>query len=122
MQSAKARDFTDLIVWQKSHALVLKIYSITRTFPAEERYGLVSQMRRAGVSIAANIAEGFKRQGSKSKILFYNISQTSLEEVRYYFILARDLGYAKDTKKIMADCQEIARLLKGLMNAIRDAD
>ena len=64
----KAKNFWDLIVWQKAHALVIKIYELTRKFPDEERFGLVPQMRRAAVSVAANIAEGFRRQGNKNKI------------------------------------------------------
>ena len=120
MPEAKVKDFPDLIVWQKAHALVLKIYELTRHFPDEERFGLVSQMRRAAVSIAANIAEGFKRRGSKNKLLFYNMSQTSLEEVRYYLILVHDLGYARDLKELTEAGKEVARLLQGLMNAVRD--
>ena len=78
--------FMQLKVWQDSHALVLDVYKFTASLPAEERYGLVSQMRRAAVSIPANIAEGFKRTGQKDKAHFYNIAQGSLEELRYYFI------------------------------------
>ena len=69
------------------------MYKFTSTLPNEEKYGLVSQMRRAAVSIPANIAEGFKRRGQNDKAHFYNIAQGSLEELRYYFILVNDLGY-----------------------------
>ena len=68
-------------MWKKAHSLVLVIYNITREFPSEERFGLVSQMRRAAVSIPANIAEGFKKQTLKDKSNFYNIAQGSLEEL-----------------------------------------
>ena len=119
MPEAKAKDFPDLIVWQKAHALVLKVYALTRHFPDEERFGLVTQMRRAAVSIAANIAEGFKRRGSKNKLMFYNMSQTSLEEVRYYLILVHDLGYARNLEELTEAGKEVARLLQGLMNAVR---
>jgi len=90
---------------------MIKIYGVTKGFPPEERFGLVSQMRRAAVSVAANIAEGFKRQGNKNKIQFYNMGQTSLEEVRYYLILARDLKYMGDTDELTQMGNEVARLL-----------
>ena len=85
--------FEDLEVWQLSHNLVLNVYNITQKLPENEKYGLVSQMRRSAVSVPANIAEGFKRKGNKDKIRFYNIAQASLEELRYYFILCNDLNY-----------------------------
>lgn len=75
--------FEQLDVWQAAHALVLEIYRFSRILPSEERFGLVTQMRRAAVSIPANIAEGFKRHSAKEKVRFYNISQGSLEELKY---------------------------------------
>jgi four helix bundle protein len=88
-----ARNFRDLIVWQKAHAFVLGIYEVSKGFPREEVYGLTSQFRRAAVSIPANIAEGFCRRSSLEKLRFLNIAHSSLEETRYYLILAEDLGY-----------------------------
>jgi four helix bundle protein len=85
-------NFEQLDVWQVAHRLVLQVYRITSTIPSDQRYDLISQMQRAGVSIPANIAEGFKRRGRPDKVHFYNMAQGSLEEVRYYFILCRDLG------------------------------
>jgi four helix bundle protein len=106
---APARNFEDLLVWQKSHALTLRVYVLTATFPKNELYGLVSQMRRAAVSIPANIAEGFKRRGRPDKARFMNVAQGSLEELRYYFILASDLGFLKDRERESID--EIGRML-----------
>ena len=83
---AVAKSFHDLVVWQKAHAFVLQVYHVTGGFPAEERFGLVSQFRRAAVSIPANIAEGFRKNGRADKLRFYNISQGSLEECRYYLV------------------------------------
>lgn len=97
-------------MWQKAHALVLDVYRLTRGFPADERFGLTSQIRRAAVSIAANIAEGFPKRGPQDKARFYNIAQGSLEEVRYYLILATDLGYA-DGSASSALLMEVSRLL-----------
>jgi four helix bundle protein len=113
----KARRFQDLKVWQKSHHFVLEIYKLTRSFPDYELFSLTSQLRRAAVSIAANIAEGFKRRGKADKLRFFNISQGSLEETRYYLILAKDPGYA-ETEDLQKEADEVGRLLDGYMKAI----
>ena len=89
----KAKNYTDLLVWQKSHVLVLDIYRITKQFPKEEVFSLTSQFRRAAVSVPANIAEGFARNGVKDKLRFYNIAAGSLNEVGYYLLLSKDLDY-----------------------------
>ena len=81
------------MVWQKAHQFVLATYSLTAGFPRREIYGLTSQMRRAAISIPANIAEGFKKRGENDKLRFLNFAQGSLEECRYYLILIQDLGY-----------------------------
>jgi len=114
----KAKTFEDLIFWQKSHQFVLKIYKMTQHFPRHEVFGLVSQIRRSAVSVPANLAEGFKRKGKADKIRFFNISQGSLEEVRYYLILANDLGYA-DTKQLKIDLDEIGRMLNAYIKSIK---
>jgi four helix bundle protein len=88
-----AKTFEDLLVWQKAHLFVIEVYKHTDSFPKSEMYGLTSQYRRAAVSIAANISEGFRKKGQADKLRFYNIAQGSLEECRYYIILSRDLGY-----------------------------
>jgi len=85
-----AKNFQDLIVWQKSHQLVLLVYKYSEAFPRKETFGLTSQLRRSIISVAANIAEGFKKRGKQDKMRFLNISQGSLEESRYYLILAQD--------------------------------
>jgi four helix bundle protein len=75
-----AKSFKDLVVWQKAHAYVLDIYKMTEEFPKSELFGLTSQMRQAAISIPANIAEGFKKQGPRDKVRVFNIGQGSLEE------------------------------------------
>ena len=80
--SVAARTFQDLVVWRKAHELVLAVYSFTATFPKEETYGLKLQMRRAAVSIPANIAEGFRRGGKADKARYMNMAEGSLEESR----------------------------------------
>ena len=87
------KTFRDLKVWQKAHCLVIIIYEITKSFPAEERYVLVSQIRRSAASISTNIVEGFKRRTNRDYAHFINIADTSLEETKYQIILAGDLGY-----------------------------
>ena len=112
-----ARSFKELIVWQKAHQFVLEIYRFTRGFPSEEKFGLTSQIRRAAVSVPANIAEGFPKRSSSDKTRFFNIAQGSLEEVHYYLILARDLGYG-DSTTLVGLYDEVARLLNGYARAI----
>ena len=115
-----AKTFQELLVWQKAHAFVLKAYRYTTKFPKEELFGLVSQSRRAAVSIPANIAEGFRRRGYADKARFLNIALGSLEEVRYYLLLAKDLGYG-DSVALSADLAEVSRLLESYTRAILDA-
>jgi len=118
MAKEKAKRFTDLIVWQKAHKYVLAVYRFTAGFPKEEVYGLTSQLRRASISIAANIAEGFKKTGRADKIRFLNISQGSLEECRYYLILAKDLGYGC-TSVLQKQIDEVGKLLAAYSKAVK---
>ena len=120
-QRKPARTFQDLIVWQKAHAFVLAIYKFTANFPKEEMYGLTSQLRRSAISIPANIAEGFKRKTKADKARYFNISQGSLEESRYYLILAADLGYG-DSSKILSLLQEVSKLLDSYSNSMLTSD
>jgi four helix bundle protein len=112
-----ARTFEDLVVWQKAHAWVLSIYTLSDKFPAKETYGLTSQLRRAAISIPANIAEGFKKAGIADKKRFTNIAQGSLEECRYYLILSRDLGYG-ETHELSVQLDEVGRMLSAYSRAI----
>ena len=114
----KVERFQDLETWQQAHQLVLAVYRITRGFPPDERYGLTSQLQRAAVSVPANIAEGFKRLGTVDKIKFYNIAETSLEEVKYYFILAKDLGYIADNDQLLTSAETVSRLLYRLRESV----
>ncbi len=116
-----AKRFEDLIVWQKAHQFVLVVYRLTQSFPRSEIYGLSSQFRRASVSIAANIAEGFRKRGPKDKIRFLNIAQGSLEECRYYLILANDLEYG-DVSEPLRIIAEVSKLLEGYIRAILTSD
>jgi four helix bundle protein len=112
-----ATSFQELEVWKKAHAMVLAIYRLTSKFPREELFGLTSQLRRAAVSVPANIAEGFVKRGVSDKLRFYNISQGSLEECRYYLILSRDLDYGQ-TAELLWAIDEVSRMLDAYISAI----
>ncbi len=112
-----ARNVQQLLVWRRAHQLVLAVYRATSSFPKNEIYALSMQLRRAAVSIPANIAEGFRRRGKPDKVRFMNIAEASLEECRYYFILAKDLGYA-DTGSLTKALEEVSRLLDAYSRAI----
>lgn len=96
MEKQKIQNFTDLIVWQKGHKLVLEVYKQTKKFPKDELFGLVSQIRRASVSITSNIAEGFGRFSEKEKLHFYSFAYGSLMEVQNQIIIAKDLGFINE--------------------------
>ena len=121
MQREPAKTFRDLVVWQRAHHLTLAVYKLTGDFPKHELFGLTSQLRRAAVSVAANIAEGFKRRGNRDKVRFLNIAQASLEECRYYLILTQDLGYGA-TDSAMSLLEEASRCLESYMQHILNSD
>lgn len=113
----KIKSFTDLNSWKEGHKLVLMIYGITKKFPREETFRLVSQLCRAGVSITSNIAEGFSRNSAKEKIQFYAMSLGSLTEIQNQLLISRDLGYIsqKEFTKVAAQSVAVSKLLRGLM-------
>ncbi len=108
----------DLIVWRKAHQFVLDVYQVTQEFPKEEIHHLTSQIRRAAIAIPANISEGYKRYGLKDKIRFFNISEGSLEECRYYLLLSRDLFHS-DTEALDQQAEEIGMLLGAYIKTIK---
>ena len=114
--------FEDILAWQKAHAFVLLVYRVTGHFPEVERFGLMAQVRRAAVSIEANIAEGYKKLSKADKLRFFNISQGSLEECRDYIILSRDLDFLQkdEFEALCTSIEEASKLLnaycKGVIN------
>jgi len=96
MSEEKIQSFEDLIVWKEGHKLVLMVYDITKIFPENEKFGLVSQMRRCAVSITSNIAEGFGRRGYREKLQFYYISSGSISELKNQLLIAKDVGYLSE--------------------------
>ena len=109
------KTFKDIKVWEKSHKLVLLVYRLTKVFPKEEIYGLTSQIRRAAVSIPANIAEGFKRNSVHDSLRFYNMSAASLEELKYHLFLSRDLCYIPQQEYVEVEnlSEEVSKMLSG---------
>jgi len=114
---AVTTSFQSLVVWQKSHDFVLQVYKMTSTFPKEELFGLTSQFRRASVSIPANIAEGYRRKTKTEKARFFNISQGSIEECKYYLILANDLGYYRMSNEMIL-LEEVSKMLASYSNKV----
>ena len=119
----KIESFEELEVWQKAHELTLLMYKLTRDFPKEERYGLTSQMRRASSSIAANIVEGYGRRTTKELLRSLRIANGETEEVRYFSILSRDLGYfgQEEFAQINQLCLSISQLLSALGRSLKKA-
>ena len=116
-----AKTFRDLVMWQKAHQFVLDVYNMTELFPKQEIYGLTSQLRRAAVSIPANIAEGFKKSGKGDKVRYLNIAQGSLEECRYFLILIQDLHYA-DTKDISNRLDDVSKMIDSYIQKIKNSN
>ncbi|MBR4230014.1 MAG: four helix bundle protein [Bacteroidales bacterium] len=114
--------FENLIVWQKAHQFVLAVYRATQDFPDTERFGLLTQFRRAAVSITANIAEGYKKLSRADKLRFFNISQGSLEECRNYIILSRDLGYITENQyeELRIMIEESSKLLNAYSLSVNE--
>ena len=115
------QSFTDLKVWEKAHQLVILIYKLTKDFPPEERFSLASQIKRAAVSIASNIAEGFQRSSSKVSRNFYDIADGSIEEVKYQLLLSRDLGYIKESDYLesLDKAEEVSKMLRAWIRSQR---
>lgn len=120
-QNTNENSFEKLVVWQKAHNFVLEIYSITKMFPSDEKYVLVSQLRRSSSSIAANIVEGNERKTKKEFIQFLYTSKASLSETKYHLLLAKDLNYLNNNSyvKLIKDANEIGKMINGLINYLK---
>ena len=116
----EGKGFQALKVWQRVYDLALHIYKLTKKFPKEETYGLLTQLQRAIVSVSANIAEGYERQHRKEYLQFLFIAKGSLGEAETYLLLARDLGYVAESEYMIADekRKETSRLFKGLIKSL----
>lgn len=117
---SKIKDFTDLEAWVVNHESSLLVYKLTKAFPGDEKFGLTTQLRRAASSVTANIAEGFGRYHYKDKIKFYYNARGSVYEVRSFLILAKDLGYIRDTEIYNETIRKVfqgAKVLNGLIRS-----
>ena len=115
-----AFSFENIVAWRKAHQFTCLVYSITRDFPEDEKFGLTSQFRRAAMSIGANIAEGYKKLSKADKLRFFNISEGSLAECQNYIILSQDLGYLgkEEYIELCNSAAEVGKLLTSYSNAI----
>ena len=111
----------DLEVWKIAHSVALDIYEITKTFPSSERFRLTDQICRAAISVPTNIAEGKGRNSLREYLQFLSVARGSVEETKYLLLLSRDLGYlpAKRHAEIADKCDQVARMLNGLMKSLR---
>ena len=112
--------FDKLLVWQRAHSLVLKIYEVTNNFPKEEIWGLTSQIRRAAVSVPSNIVEGKARGSRKDFKRFLLIARGSLEEVKYQSLLAKELKFMNDEQyeEITVMIENVSRLFGGIIRKV----
>ena len=117
----KVKSFQDLTVWEEAHKRTLEIYKLTAKFPASEKYGVVSQLRRCSSSVPANIAEGFGRATTRELLRCQQIARGELEETRYFVLLSRDLGYvtSQDCGKHWPALQHIGRLINALGSSLK---
>lgn len=114
---SKSKCFEELLVWKKMHNVVLNVYKLTNKFPKSELFGITNQLRRAAVSVSANIVEGYSKISKADKLRFYNIAQGSLEEADYFLLLSKDLGFA-ETDELRRKVDEVGRMLKGYMHSV----
>lgn len=120
--SSKIQNFTDLIAWQEAHKLVILVYGKTKSFPKEELFCLVSQMRRAAISVTSNIAEGFGRKSYKEKTQFFYLAQGSLMELKNQIIASKDIGYrgGEQFVTLMSQSNHAHRVLQGLITSSKN--
>lgn len=120
MSEGKIKTFEDLDTWQIAHKFVLEIYQITKRFPKDELYGIVSQLRRAALSITSNIAEGFNRYHYNDKIRFYYNARGSVSEVRNCLILSKDMHYITKEQydSLLSNTERILKIINGLIRSI----
>jgi four helix bundle protein len=121
-ENKKIKSFTDLIVWQKGHVFVVALYQATENFPKKEIFGLVSQLRRAGISFTSNIAEGYSRESYKERVKFYFIALGSLYEIQNQLLIARDVGYlsSKDFDRLITQTIELTKITNGLIKKTKN--
>jgi four helix bundle protein len=121
---SKVKSVEELEVFKKGHNLTLDVYKITKKFPAEEKFGLIPQMRRAAASMCTNLMEGSHRLGKKEFRQFVGIAKGSAGELKYHLLLAKDLGYLPENQfaTLRSEAEEISKMLNGLAKSLSDTD
>ncbi len=116
------KSYRDLDLWKKAHSVVLEVYRLTNLFPRNEQFGVVSQLRRSAASIPANIAEGYGRRSTKELIQFLGIANGSLEELRYFLLLSKDLRYLsiEAWEAVEKDLRSVAQMMQALTKSLRE--
>ncbi len=116
----KARHYKELLVWQKGMALAREVYKMTASFPGDERFGLIAQMRRAAVSVPSNIAEGQARRGTREFLQFLSHSEGSLAELETQILLSMELGYCRGAtvENISSRIEELQKMLSSLRRTL----
>ena len=119
---SKVQSFKDLIIWQKSHQLTLKLYTLTKQFPDAEKFMITSQIRRAAYSIPSNIVEGHSRNSGKEFRYFLSIARGSLSELEYFLILSKDLKYIAEDEfnELEANLVEISKILYSFTTNLKE--
>lgn len=122
VKKKKVKKFEDLEVWQLGHHLSLETYKFTNAFPKDELYGLTSQIRRASVSVPANIVEGYYRGSTKELVRFLYMSRSSCGEVIYFLLLTKDLGYISEDKyeKLKEDYSLLIKKISAMINSLKN--
>ncbi len=123
-QPEAVRHYRDLHIWQRSYDVVLRMYRLTGSFPDHERFGLVTQIRRAAVSVPSNIAEGYSRGTTRDYVRFLWMANGSVAELETQLSLARDLGYGgkREAEAVLRELQEIGRMLRATIRTLTDRD
>lgn len=119
-ESAWKAGFKELVAWQKSYQVVLEVYRLTRDFPREEQYCLVSQVRRSALSVPCNLAEGWGRGTTADYLRFAQIARGSANELQTQMWVARDLGYLRPDHPVHAEIEEVQRILAGLIRSLME--
>jgi four helix bundle protein len=119
-QHMPIRNYQDLVAWQKAVDLVVSVYAVTRLWPSTEKFGLISQVQRAAVSVPSNIAEGQGRRKDREFHHHLSIAHGSLREVETQLVIAQRLGYipAEKLQELLVESSEVGRLITGLMHAL----
>lgn len=122
MDRERLASFEQMKVWQEAHALVLRVLELTPTLPPDQQDGIALSMEKAAIEVPKAIAEGFRRRGSRNKAHYYNLAQTHLEGLRYFFILCRDLKYGIDYDDYAYRADQVARMLESLVRSVSRGD